>query len=280
VAIGLTQILVIHRMQSAQRELLQRQGALEAERNRATYLQELAQRADRAKDEFLATLSHELRTPLNVILGYSRMLRGRMASPEFVRNTSEILERNAVAQMRIVEDLLDVQRFIKGGLTIEYETFDLRTLTASVMESLHPQAAEKGLHWSGEMEPLTVEADRARIQQVLWNLVSNAIKFTPAGGCIGISGVEENGSVVLTVEDSGEGIPSHFLPHLFEPFRQLDMTTTRRHGGLGLGLAIVKNIVAAHGGTVNAHSDGKGARFTIRIPIAAVGVNRVRVEVA
>ncbi|HEV3486217.1 MAG TPA: HAMP domain-containing sensor histidine kinase [Vicinamibacterales bacterium] len=276
-AVGLTQILVIHRMQVAQRELIQRQRALEAERNRANYLHEVAEQANAAKDQLLATLSHELRTPLNVILGYSRMMRGGMASPESVRKTSQIIERNAVAQMRIVEDLLDVQRIIKAGFAIEYEKFDLRALTSSVMESLNPLAVEKRLHWAGRVDPLTVEADRARIQQVLWNLLSNAIKFTPPGGCIGVAAVRENGEVVVTVEDSGVGIPPDFLPHIFEPFRQLDMSTTRRHGGLGIGLTLVKSIIEAHGGSVAAHSEGSGAQFIVRFPITAAKGKREEV---
>ena len=277
-AVGLTQIFVIHRLQVAQRELLERQRALEAERNRANHLHEVAEQANTAKDQLLATLSHELRTPLNVILGYSRMMRGSMASsPESVRKTSQIIERNAVAQMRIVEDLLDVQRFVKAGLAIEYEKFDLRSLTSSVMESLNPFAVEKRLHWAGRAHAVTVEADRARIQQVLWNLLSNAIKFTPPGGCIGVSAVQENGDVVVTVEDSGVGIPADFLPHIFEPFRQLDMSTTRRHGGLGIGLTIVKSIIEAHGGSVAAQSEGGGAQFIVRFPITAAKGKREQV---
>ena len=279
-AIGVTQILVIHRLQVAQRLLLQRQDALENERNRANYLQELAERASGAKDQFLAALSHEMRTPLTVILGYSRMLRSRMASPEFVRNTSVIMERNALAQLRIVEDLLDVQRFLQGRIAIEYELFDTRALVAHVGESLQPLAAEKKLELMFRVEPVIIEADRARVQQVLWNLLSNAIKFTPEQGWIRLSALREADSLVLTVEDSGDGIPPHFLPHLFEPFRQLDMSTTRRHGGLGLGLAIVRNIVEAHGGTIAAENAATGARFVVRMPLRRAGARPAGAMVA
>ena len=191
--------------------------------------------------------------------------------PDDVKRLARIIERNAVAQLRIVEDLLDVQRMLKGKLRIEPEELDLSQLSQTVMESLDTSVAAKGVHWSGhfEPEPLVIKGDRARIQQVLWNLLTNALKFTPSGGCIGVSAVREDSTAVLRVEDSGEGIPPHFLPHLFEPFRQADMSTTRRHSGLGMGLAIVKNIVQSHGGEVSAHSPGigVGALFTVTFPI-------------
>lgn len=263
--IGLLQIIIIHRLQLTERELRRRQEALESERNRARCLYETAQAAARAKDEFLAVLSHELRTPLNVILGYSRMLHRRMGTAEFAQRAAGIIVRNAMSQIRLIEDLLDVQRF-KTGIRIERGRFDLHALADTVIESLQPAAAAKSLHLAGRVEPLVIDADGARIQQVLWNLLSNAIKFTPEGGCVGLSAAEEDDDVVITVEDSGQGIPPEFLPHVFEPFRQLDMSSTRRHGGLGLGLAIVKNIVDAHGGTVVADSDVHGTRFTLRLP--------------
>ena len=172
-------------------------------------LYDAAQAANRAKDELMATLSHELRTPLNVILGYSRILGSEPTHPEGVKRLAHIIERNAVAQLRIVEDLLDVQRMLKGQLRIEPEELDLSQLGQAVMESLNPSLAAKGLHWSGhfELEPLVIKGDRARIQQVLWNLIANAIKFTPSGGCIGVSAVRENRTAVIRVQDSGEGIP-------------------------------------------------------------------------
>ena len=270
-AVGLTQILVIHRLQVTRRALLQRQDALENERNRASYLQEVAERANGAKDQLLATLSHELRTPLTVILGYSRMLRGHLSSPDFVCRTSEIMERNALTQLRIVEDLLDVQRFLQGRMTIEYESVDVRALVTHVAESLQPLAEEKELELMFRVDHLFLDADRARMQQVLWNLLSNAIKFTPERGSIRLSAQREGSALVLTVEDSGPGIPPHFLPHIFEPFRQFDMTTTRRHSGLGLGLAIVKTIVEAHGGSIAADNTGGGARFVFRMPLRRAG---------
>jgi len=227
-----------------------------------------AQTANRLKDQFLAMLSHELRTPLNVILGYGRMLRTYADTPDRVAHTSHLIERNAVVQMRMVEDLLDVQRILREGMQVERAPFELQPLGQSVVESLHHLVAAKNLHWAATFDRLTINADRARIQQVLWNLLANAIKFTPAGGCIGVSAVQQDRGVVIRVVDSGEGIPSHFMSHIFEPFRQLDMSTTRRHGGLGLGLAIVKHIVEAHGGTIDVESEeGRGTAFTVRLPM-------------
>ena len=227
-----------------------------------------AQTANRLKDQFLAMLSHELRTPLNVILGYGRMLRTYAETPDRVTHTSQVIERNAVVQMRMVEDLLDVQRILREGMQVERAPFELHPLGQSVVESLHHLAAAKNLHWAATFDRLTINADRARIQQVLWNLLANAIKFTPAGGCIGVSAVRQDDGVIIRVVDSGEGIPSHFMAHIFEPFRQLDMSTTRRHGGLGLGLAIVKHIVEAHGGTIDVESEeGRGTAFTVRLPM-------------
>ena len=207
--------------------------------------------SDELKNQFLATLSHELRTPLNVILGHSRMMRGFLSDPQRLVRVIGVIERNAVTQLRIVEDLLDVQRILRGGLQVERAAFDLGALGQAVIESLQPFAARKNLHWVATFEPITIDADRARVQQVLWNLLSNAIKFTPPNGCIGITGEREHAHAVIRVTDSGEGIPPSFLPHVFEPFRQFDMSTTRRHGGMGLGLAIVKHIVEAHGGTID-----------------------------
>lgn len=227
-----------------------------------------AQASNQLKDQFLAMLSHELRTPLNVILGYGRILKTDTSVPDHVSRTSAIIERNAVSQLRMVEDLLDVQRILRGGIQIERAPFELLQLGQSVLESLHHVAVAKQLQCTVRFEPLTMEGDRARLQQVLWNLLSNAIKFTAPGGCISMSSHRDDAHVVIRVVDNGEGIPEHFMAHLFEPFRQADMTTTRRHGGLGLGLAIVKHIVDAHGGSIEVESElGVGSRFTVRLPI-------------
>jgi signal transduction histidine kinase len=237
--------------------------------------------ANRMKDEFLANLSHELRTPLNVVLGYSRMLSSRPCSdtcvdgPRVARNLQAI-ERNAAAQMRIIEDLLDVQRIVAGRFNLEYAGCELDRLGQGALESLMPSANAKRLNVRATLEPVLMEADGARLQQVLWNLLANAIKFTPEGGHIGLDMMRDGDEVVIRVQDSGEGIPAAFLPHVFERFRQLDMSATRRHHGMGLGLAIVKHVVEAHGGTVIAESPGEdlGATFTVRLP-ATPGTVRV-----
>jgi signal transduction histidine kinase len=179
-----------------------------------------------------------------------------------------VIERNGAAQMRLIEDLLDVQRIIAGKFTMEMAPLDLQHLGNTVVDSLRPAAEAKHLHWVTRIEPVRMRADAARLQQVLWNLLSNAIKFTPENGCVALHAYQAESSVVIRVEDSGEGIPADFLPHVFERFRQLDMSTSRRHCGMGLGLAIVKEVVERHGGTVMAHSDGegKGARFIVTLP--------------
>jgi PAS domain S-box-containing protein len=231
--------------------------------------------ANRLKDQFLANLSHELRTPLNVILGYSRTLAARAyeATPDDVdrvRRTARVIERNAMAQLRIVEDLLDVQRIVAGRLATDYSTCDLRHVAQGVIDSLLPAAVAKRLRIHTELEPVELTCDSARIQQVLWNLLGNAVKFTPEGGGIRFAITREDRQAVIRIRDSGEGIPPEFLPHVFERFRQLDMTSTRRHDGMGLGLAIVKHVVELHGGEVRAESEGpgRGATFTVRLPLS------------
>jgi PAS domain S-box-containing protein len=232
------------------------------ERKRA---EEALREASSAKDRFLATLSHELRTPLNVVLGYARILRGRI--PEADRML-EAIERNAVAQVRIVEDLLDMQRISRGTFALEKSLVDLKQLEERVVDALYPSAKAKGIHYHVDFDPISTVADGARLQQVLWNLLSNAIKFTPHNGCIGVYGKGHDETIVVRVVDSGEGIPRHFLPHVFEPFTQSDQSTTRRHAGMGLGLAIAKEIVELHGGEIRVESEGpaKGTAFTVVLP--------------
>ena len=243
-----------------------------------TALRDSAEReaqANRLKDQFLANLSHELRTPLNVILGYSRSLATRTheSTPEGierVRRTARVIERNAAAQLRIVEDLLDVQRIVAGRLATEYTTCDLRQLAQGVVDSLMPAALAKRLRVQSQLEPVELSCDPARIQQVLWNVLGNAVKFTPPDGTIDFTITRRDNHVVIQVCDSGEGIPPQFLPHVFERFRQRDMTSTRRHDGMGLGLAIVKHVVDLHHGTITAESagEGQGAVFTVSLPLA------------
>ena len=228
------------------------------------------QRANRVKDEFLATLSHELRTPLNAVLGWTRMLRRGTVPPDRTAAILETIERNAAAQMQLVEELLDLSAMAAGGLRLNITRVDLRDIISGAVETVRPAAEAKGLRLNVTLSDRVDEiaGDPARLRQVLWNLLANAVKFTPAGGTINVRLAEGAADVELTVRDSGPGIPPDFLPHVFEPFRQGDGSSTRIVGGLGLGLAIVRHIVEAHGGTVGAHSDGlgHGSMFSVRLP--------------
>ncbi len=237
---------------------------------RETEARAAAEVASQAKDAFLATVSHELRTPLNAILGWTVTARAK-APPELDRALG-IVERNARAQARIIEDVLDISRIVSGKLRLEVQLVDLATIVVAAVEAVRPAADAKAI--AIEVTPASlprVPADADRMQQVLWNLVSNAIKFTPKGGRVDVRMESSEDEAVISVTDSGEGIAPEFLPHVFEPFRQADPSTTRRHSGLGLGLAIVKQLVHAHGGTLRATSEGvgKGATFVVSIPLTA-----------
>jgi PAS domain S-box-containing protein len=233
-----------------------------------------AQDANRAKDEFLATLSHELRTPLNAILGWSQMLRSAILPAETQRRALESVERNAKAQAQLVEDLLDVSRIVSGKLQIKSNEVDLARVVADAVDSVRPAASAKGLILEFALRQDTgilVKGDADRLRQVVWNLLSNAIKFTPSGGQVVVELKVAGSNVELIVRDTGEGIPRDFLRHVFERFRQAESTISRRHGGLGLGLAIVRHLIEAHGGTVAADSagEGRGATFTVSLPLCA-----------
>ena len=229
-----------------------------------------AELASRAKDEFLATVSHELRTPLNAILGWTVLLRKRGLAPD-LDHPLGIIERNARAQTRLIEDVLDVARVISGKLVLDLEATDAAKTVESCVEAVTPSAKAKDIAIRLEIAPgvATVHGDGARLQQVVSNLLTNAVKFTPKGGTISVRVTEEDGSVCIRVKDDGHGIHPSALPHVFEAFRQADASITRRHGGLGLGLAIAKHIVQAHGGDITAESegDGRGALFTVRLPV-------------
>jgi len=234
---------------------------------------EEAQAANRAKDEFLATLSHELRTPLNAMIGWTRMLRTRKLAPDKVGKALETIERNARAQAELIEDILDVSRIITGKLRIEIRAVDLAAIVDAAVESVRPAAEAKQIALGrriGELAP-RLQADPARLQQVIWNLLSNAIKFTPPGGRVGVDVEAADGEVVIRVTDTGRGIHPDFKPFVFDRFRQLDSSSKRAHGGLGLGLAIVRHLVELHGGTVACESagEGQGATFVVRLPARA-----------
>lgn len=231
---------------------------------------EEAERATRLKDEFVATLSHELRTPLNAIVGWASILR-RDGRPETLTQGVEVIERNAKAQAQMIEDLLDMSRILSGKLLFEPRPMELAVVVEAAIAAMRPTADVKGvlLTSTGLVRSL-VNGDPARLQQVTWNLLANAIKFTPRGGKVAVRLTEAAGQVEMLVSDSGQGIKADFLPYVFDRFRQADASTTRRHGGLGLGLSIVKSVVEMHGGSVEAHSpgEGEGARFVVRLPIA------------
>ena len=228
-----------------------------------------AEAANRAKDEFLATLSHELRTPLTAILGWSHLLRmNQLREPQFL-HALETIERNAKAQSQLIDDLLDVSRIVTGQLQIDFSTVNLATAIEAAIQSVHPALAAKEIQLDLMVDSAcTVSGDANRLQQVFWNLFTNAIKFTPKGGQIKVSTIQQDSEICISISDTGMGIKQEFLPYIFDRFRQADGTTTRAQGGLGLGLAIVKHLVELHYGKVEVESDGeeRGATFTVRLP--------------
>jgi signal transduction histidine kinase/ActR/RegA family two-component response regulator len=250
-----------------QREIVER-TRVEAER---TVLLARERDANRLKDEFLATLSHELRTPLNAVLGWTRVLRSTVVPRNTQDRALESIERNARAQARLIEDLLEVSRIVTGKLRLQVRPTDLATIVDSAVEVSQPAAAAKRItiHTDVGVRPAMTTGDPDRLQQVVWNLLSNAVKFTPQGGEVSIALRREDG-FTITVKDTGIGIDPEFVQHMFEPFRQADGSTSREHGGLGLGLAIVRQIVELHGGTVAAESagSGHGAAFRVHLPSA------------
>jgi signal transduction histidine kinase len=228
-----------------------------------------AREANRLKDEFLGVLSHELRTPLQAMLTWINILRKDPADPAILTRGLDVLERSTRSQVQLIGDLLDVSRIIRGKLRLDSAPVDLVTVIGLALDALKPAAAAKNiaLHWQPMISECWIVGDGARLQQVTWNLVSNAIKFTPAGGRVDLDLEAEPTEVVIRVRDTGAGIAAEFLPHVFERFRQADSTTERQHGGLGLGLAIVRHLVESHGGTVRAENlTGGGASFTVTLP--------------
>jgi len=231
-----------------------------------------AEEAGRLKDEFLANLSHELRTPLTAILGWSRVLRTRALPDDKRARALESIERNALAQARLVEDLLDISRILGGQLTLERGSVELGRVIETALAAARPAAVAKGLRVVSVIDPrgATLCGDAERLRQVVANLLSNAVKFTPAGGSIEVHLERDGTSARLVVSDTGQGIRRDFLPHAFDRFRQADGGLTRAHGGLGVGLSIARSLIELHGGTLDAHSagEGHGATFTVRVPLA------------
>ncbi|MDB5326074.1 MAG: hybrid sensor histidine kinase/response regulator, partial [Phycisphaerales bacterium] len=235
-----------------------------------------AEHASRMKDEFLATLSHELRTPLNAILGWSQILTATPPDAEELHQGLEVIERNARSQAKIIEDLLDMSRIISGRVRLETALLDLPALAKGAIETVHPAADARGvgLLFIDQVRDARVAGDPARIMQILWNLLTNAIKFTPRGGEVRLGLAVVGQAVEINVQDTGEGIRPDFLPFVFDRFRQADSSSTRRHGGLGLGLAIVKELAELHGGSVRAVSEGmaQGSTFTVTLPLASANL--------
>ena len=229
----------------------------------------------RMKDEFLAILSHELRTPLNAIFGWANILR-TSDNPAEIAEGLEVIERNARAQTTIIEDLLDMSRIISGKVRLEVQRVDLLSVINSAIESVQPMATAKQIRLTSVLDPLAspVSGDPARLQQILWNLLTNALKFTPKGGRVHVVLERVNSHLEISVNDTGSGIAPDFLPYVFDRFRQADASTKREQRGLGLGLAIVKNLVELHGGNVRAKSPGlnKGSTFAIVLPMVMVNV--------
>ena len=238
-----------------------------------------AEQANRLKDEFLATLSHELRTPLNAILGYARMLRTGSIEPERQPHALEVLERNAISLSRIVEDVLDVSRIITGKTQLNMRALDLTPVIDQAVATVRPAAEAKGVYLQSIVESGVppVFGDPDRLQQVLWNLLANAVKFTARGGHVQIRLTPTSAHVDVVVSDSGVGIAPEFLPHVFDRFRQGDSRFAREHGGLGLGLAICRHLVELHGGRIYAASEGegKGATFCVRLPVLIEWADRL-----
>ncbi|MDB5328250.1 MAG: Histidine kinase [Phycisphaerales bacterium] len=258
-------ITSIKRVLKDREELLAREQAARSE----------AERVSRMKDEFLATLSHELRTPLNAILGWSGILRspGGIDNADELREGLDTIERNARAQAQLIEELLDMSRIVNGKLRLDVQPIDLQSVISDSVESVRPGAEGKGIRLTKVLDPRggPVTGDPNRIQQILWNLLSNSVKFTPRGGRIQVFLQRVNSHVEITVLDSGKGISADFLPQLFSRFSQADTSISRQHGGLGLGLALVK----LHGGSVSAASPGigQGSTFTVSLPLRVAHSN-------
>ncbi len=249
------------------------QAELERRVEERTGLLRDAEEANRMKDQFLATLSHELRTPLNAIVGWTALLMQGNLAPDAVARAVAVIDRNARAQTKLIEDVLDVSRIVSGKLRLNVRALDLASVVKAAAESVNHAAGAKRIRMKLLLEAGTghVSGDPDRLQQVVWNLLSNAIKFTSAGGTVTARVEQSEDNVTLVVRDDGAGISPEFLPHVFERFRQADASTTRAHGGLGLGLSIVRHLVELHGGTVRVESEGpgRGSTFTVALPFIA-----------
>lgn len=262
-------IIVFHDVAERRRAEREREHFLKSERA----ARREAEIAGRLKDEFLATVSHELRTPLSAIQGWAVMMKNGQIKREDTPNAIEIIERNARLQSEIINDLLDVSQITTGKLSIEKERIEIVSLLRSTVDALRPQFEAKAIkpEFSAVESEAVVIGDAVRLRQIVWNLLTNAIKFTPENGKIEVRAARAGNAFEITVSDTGIGIETEFLPFIFDKFRQGDASPTRSHGGLGLGLSIVRYLVDQHGGEIRAESEGagRGARFTVRLPLAA-----------
>ena len=235
-----------------------------------------AQAADRAKDDFLVSVSHELRTPISAMLGWLSMMKTGAVRPERQAHALDVVERNARLQARLIEDLLDVSRIVLGRMSVDLQPIAVAPAVLFVVDSLRPAADAAGvdLHAPTLTGPGMIRGDAARVQQIVWNLVSNAVKFTPSGGQVFVELTDNGASVELLVRDTGVGIAPEFLPHVFERFSQAGTSTSRVNSGLGLGMAITKHLVELHGGTVQAYSEGRdqGTTFVVAFPSVPAGL--------
>ena len=263
-------------LQRRDEDLLRTHAELERRIDEGAELYRKAEEANRLKDEFLATLSHELRTPLNAIVGWSEILQ-RGADAATSRKAAETISRNALTQGQLIADILDMQRISSGKLSLSLAPLELAPVVEAGVDTLRPAAAAKSvaIEIAADAGDVRVLGDRARLQQVVWNLVSNAVKFAPSGGHVTVRLSGDASGVELAVADDGPGLSPEFIPYAFDRFRQADSSSTRRHGGLGLGLAIVKSLVELHGGSVSAanREDRTGAIFRVRLPRAGLAVS-------
>lgn len=266
--------LVVAAVTSERRRAEAEKDRLGAERaellQRESHAREQAEQASRMKEEFLATVSHELRTPLNAVVGWSRLLRAGQLDQDSANHALDVIERNAAMQKQIVEDLLDVSRIITGKLRINTQPVDLLLVLHAAIDAIRPaaEAKEIAIRTHFEAPGVIVRADVDRLQQVFWNLLANAVKFTPGRGTIDVNLRQSDSLAEVRIEDSGPGVPVEFLPRIFERFSQADGSSTRKHGGLGLGLAIVRHLIELHGGTVSAENRDQigGAVLTVSLP--------------
>ncbi|MEO1388696.1 MAG: PAS domain S-box protein [Cyanobacteria bacterium J06634_6] len=258
------------RIEAEREELLSREHAA----------REAAERASRIKDDFLAVVSHELRTPMNSILGWSQILGRGTLAPQKTTRALQAIERNAQSQMRLIDDLLDISRILRGKMSLDRKTVDPQDVIVAALETVELAAEAKNITIETTLAECCVNGDAGRLQQIIWNLLSNAIKFTPEGGSIQVRLRKQGAQAEVVVSDTGKGIPADFLPYVFEHFRQEDYSVTRRFGGLGLGLAITRQLVELHGGSIHVDSEGegKGTTFTVEVPLASTFTHEVATE--